>query len=156
MPYYLFSLSPPPLLQLCLSFCLSVGKMATAQIGKSCGRFGKRLFPPLTFSLLSLCVVINWRGHIQDEKQVSQEKCESLYAFSWYQHQLPLSPLLPPLFSLCLLSTSVSFPFLHCLSGSVALLSLCFLAFSRLLSLSLLSVYSWTARVYVCVCVLEY
>lgn len=129
MAYYLFSLSPLLLLRLGLSFCLSVGKMAAAQIGKSCGRFGKRLFPPLTFSLLSLCVVINWRGHIQDEKQVSQEKCESLYAFSWYQHQLPRSPLLPPLFSLCLLSTSAAFPSLHCLSGSVALLSLfpCFL-----------------------------
>lgn len=107
-----------------LSLTLPLGRdMAADQFGKSCGRFGKGFFPPATFSLSSLCVVINWRGHIQDEKQVSQEKCESLYAFSWYQHQLTPHPSCPLSF-LRTFSTSVSFPFLHCLSGSAALLPL--------------------------------
>lgn len=93
------------------------------------------LSPTHFVSPLTLCCYRLERGHIQDEKQVSQEKCESLYAFSWYQHQLPRSPSSPP-FSLCLLSTSVSFPFLHCLFGSVALLSLSLSSLSGLLSLS--------------------
>lgn len=92
-------------------------------------------------SPLTLCYYRLERGHIQDEKQVSQEKCESLYAFSWYQHQLPLSPSCPPL-SLCLLSTSVSF--LSSLSLSLGLCSI-YLVPLFPLSPSLLSVYSWTA-----------
>lgn len=82
--------------------------------------------PPLASPLSlarSVLLQTGERGHIQDEKQVSQEKCESLYAFSWYQHQLPLSLCCPSpirLFSLCLLSTSVSFPFLHCVCVCVS------------------------------------
>ena len=86
------------------SVSVSLGwEMAAAQIGKSCGRFGKRLFSLSHFlSPITLCCYRLVRGHIQDEKQVSQEKCESLYAFSWYQHQLALLPSsLHPLFSLC-------------------------------------------------------
>lgn len=48
--------------------------MALAQFGRRYGRFGKRLFPPLTLSLPTLCCYGLGRGHIQDEKQVSQEK----------------------------------------------------------------------------------
>lgn len=66
------------------------------------------------------------RGHIRDEKQVSQEKCESLYAFSWYQHQVPLSAhfgslSLPPSLSLCLLSLPPLFLLLDCLSVCLCL-----------------------------------
>lgn len=111
---------------LSLSLSLSLGwEMAMVQIGKCCGRFGKRLFPPLTFSLHSLCVVINWRGHIQDKKQVSQEKCESLYAFSWYQHQLLSTP--PAHSSLCAYSLVLYLspsPLSIWLSGSALTLSL--------------------------------
>lgn len=54
------------------------------------------LSPTYFLTPLTLCCYRLERGHILDEKQVSQEKCESLYAFSWYQHQLPLSPLMSP------------------------------------------------------------
>ena len=104
-------LSSTVALSLPLVLSVSLGwEMAMARIGKGCGRFGKRLFPSLTFSLpLTLCCYRLVRGHIQDEKQVSQEKCESLYAFSWYQHQLPLSPTscLSPLLSLLTLQLPI-------------------------------------------------
>lgn len=109
---------------LSLSLGLSVSlelEMAAAQVGKSCGRFGKWLFSPTHFvSRLSRCCYKLERGHIQDEKQVSQEKCESLYAFSWYQHQLPLSPILPQA-----PSTSLSLLTLHFCILSLSPLSLC-------------------------------
>lgn len=54
----------------CFVSHLRLWEMAQAQIGKSCGRFGKCLSSPSHFfSLPSLCVVMNWRGHIQDENR---------------------------------------------------------------------------------------
>lgn len=81
------------------------------------------LFPSRSVSPPSLCVIIDLqKGHIQDEKQVSQEKCESLYAFSWYQHQLcPPSPPLP-----------------YCPSPSLLTLHFCILSFF-IVSFALLS-----------------
>lgn len=103
---------------------------------------------PTTFSLPSLCVVINWREVTFKMKSRSVRKNVKPLCFLMVSTSTPsLSPHVSPFISLCLLSTSVSFPFLHCLWGSAALLSLSFL--------SLLSVYSCTA--WVCVfCVLEY
>lgn len=117
--------------------------MAVAQIGKSCGRFGKQLFPPLTLSLPTLCCYGLGRGHFQDENQVRQEKCDSLDAFSWYQHHFPRSPRLPVHSILTRLFYILS-PLSLWLSASV-------------LSVPPLgcSVYSWTAPECVCICVLR-
>lgn len=96
------------------------------------------LSPTYFLSPLTLCCYRLERGHILDEKQVSQEKCESLYAFSWYQHQLPLSPLMSPrsfsllTFHFCILSLS---PLSLRLSG--AALSLPFLSLCSLFTLGL-------------------
>lgn len=98
------------------------------------------LFPSHFVSPLTLCYYRLERGHIQDEKQVSQEKCESLYAFSWYQHQLPLSPSCPSPSLLTLHFCILSF-FIVSFTHWLCSLSLCLFP----LSPSLLSVYSWTA-----------
>lgn len=137
MLYYL-SLSAPLLLYLCLSFCpsLSDGRWQRPRLARAVEDLASDSFPHSLSLSLTLCCYRLERGHIQDEKQVSQEKCESLYAFSWYQHQLPRSPLMsPPLRSLltlhfCILPLS---PLSLWLTGFALSLSL----LSRLLSLPL-------------------
>lgn len=130
-------------------------EMATAQIGKGSGRFGKLLFSPLTLSQPSLRVVIDWREVTFKMKSRSVRKNVKAFMLS---HGININPHPVSPLSLCLLSTYVAFPFLHCLSGSVALLFLyrcspwAALALAALcLLLDCLSV-----CVCVCVCVLEY
>lgn len=139
--HIIFFCPSPPLL-LYLSFVLSVSLgwvMATAQIGKSCGRFGKCLFPPLTLFLPSLCVVIDWREVTFKMKSRSVRKNVKAFMLS---HGIninpPPTPSTPSLFAYSPLL--YPFPF-AIVSGSVALLSLSFLspwaALSLCLSLSL-------------------
>lgn len=148
MAYYLFCFSPT-LLSLPLRSVAWSGRWHWPRLARPVEDLASASFPPLTFSLPSLCVVINWRGHIQDEKQVSQEKCESLYAFSWYQHQLPLSPNSPPYHPPS--SHSLTLPLLYPFSIVYLAQRLLSPSLPRSLlpsfshSLALLSVYSWTA-----------
>lgn len=91
----------------CLSFCPG-WDMAVVQIGKSCGRFGKCLFSPLTLSLPSLCVIIDWREVTFKMKSRSVRKNVKAFMLS---HGININSLSPPPvpLPLCLLSTSVSF-----------------------------------------------
>lgn len=129
-----FSLSP-----LLFLFCPG-WDMAMVQIGKSCGRFGKCLFPPLTLSLPSLCVIIDWRKVTFKMKSRSVRKNVKAFMLS---HGININSISPPPvpLPLCLLSTSVSFLSSLSLSLSGAALSLFLFPHSS----SLLSVYSWTA-----------
>lgn len=100
---FFFCLSAPLLLYLRLSFCpssLSLGwEMATAQIGRSCGRFGKRLFPPLTLSLPTLCVVIDWREVTFKMKSRSVRKNVKAFMLS---HGININSSLPTPLPSCL------------------------------------------------------
>lgn len=112
--------------------------MATAQIGKSCGRFGKRLFPPLTLSLPSLCVVIDWREVTFKMKSRSVRKNVKAFMLS---HGINInSPLLSPPSSLFAYSPLL-YPFLFSivsLAQWLCSLSISFLSLRAALSFSAL------------------
>ncbi len=149
--YYFFCLSPPLLLYLCLMFCpsLSNGRWQWPSLAGAVEDLASGSFSPSHFvSPLTLCCYRLERGHIQDEKQVSQEKCESLYAFSWYQHQLPLSHSCPSPSSLFAYS-----PLLYPFSFSIVCLAQWLCALSLFpLSLSALCLLLDCLSVCLCLC----